>query len=65
MDEHVASDRLRDKNFERQGFKILRVWNSDVDANLDGVLAVIDLKLRENAPTRSASPTTLPLAGEG
>ena len=51
MDQHAAGDRLRDQYFEKQGFKILRFWNSDIDSNLDGVLQSIDDELRRTSPT--------------
>jgi very-short-patch-repair endonuclease len=52
MEPHASKDRLRDQHFEKQGFKILRFWNSDVDANLNGVLEFIDAQLRDRgSPT--------------
>ena len=62
FDEHVGRDSIRDRHFMRDGFKVLRLWNNDVDKNLHGVLEAIDHELT-NAPTRSASPTTLPRWG--
>ena len=63
-DEHAARDRRRDRPFMRDGFRVLRFWNSDVDQNLIGVLETIDVALQEKqAPTRSPPATTLPLRG--
>jgi very-short-patch-repair endonuclease len=63
LDDHASSDRERDQHFERQGFKTLRFWNSDVDRNLWGVLETIDRELRaRSAPPRPFGPT-LPLRG--
>jgi len=63
FDAHAARDQERDKYFIDQGFKVLRFWNNEVDGNLNGVLQVINDELRQSSPTRSASPTTLPLRG--
>jgi very-short-patch-repair endonuclease len=62
-DAHADRDRKREKVFSICAFKVLRFWNNEVDTNLSGVLEVIDQELRANSPTRSASPTTLPLRG--
>jgi very-short-patch-repair endonuclease len=45
-DAHAASDLRRDRHFEREGFRVLRYWNCDVDGNLEGVLEDIDRELR-------------------
>jgi len=63
IDSHAIRDGVRDMKFSEQGFKVLRFWNSDVDRNLEGVLHTIDRELHSESPTRSASPTTLPLRG--
>ena len=34
-------DEQRQKFIERQGFKVLRFWNDDIDGNLEGVVLVI------------------------
>ena len=36
-----ARDLIRDKYFERRGYRVLRYWNNDVHSNLDGVLITI------------------------
>ena len=38
-------DAMRDSILARAGFKTLRFWNSDVDANLDGVMLTIQQAL--------------------
>ena len=35
--EHAERDRIRDEILRSKGFKILRVWNSEVNNNLEGV----------------------------
>jgi very-short-patch-repair endonuclease len=34
-------DQVRDAFFSSQGFRVLRFWNSDIDANLAGVMESI------------------------
>ena len=34
-------DTARDAWFQGQGFTVLRVWNSDVDGNLEGVMQLV------------------------
>jgi very-short-patch-repair endonuclease len=41
MADGVRSDRARDAFLQSQGFRILRFWNSDIDASLDGVMESI------------------------
>ena len=57
-------DRMRDRHFEQQDFKMLRFWNHEVDRNLAGVLEVIETELRRRPPTPAlrADP---PPSGEG
>jgi very-short-patch-repair endonuclease len=38
-------DAMRDNILRRAGFRTLRFWNTDVDANLDGVVATIQQAL--------------------
>jgi very-short-patch-repair endonuclease len=37
----IASDATRTAFLEREGFRVLRFWNQDVDASVDGVLEAI------------------------
>ena len=59
--QHAESerDKVRDRWFARNGFRVLRFWNNDVLTNLDGVSTAIISVLaeRQNEPS--------PLAGEG
>jgi very-short-patch-repair endonuclease len=41
MPEGAQSDQVRDVFLQSQGFRILRFWNSDIDANLAGVMESI------------------------
>src|SRR3954468_7136460 len=50
VDKHADKDRVRDLRLTRDGFRVLRFWNNEVDRNLDGVLTVIDAELRGSTP---------------
>ncbi len=52
-------DRLRDRWFEKQGFKVLRFWNHDILKRTELVLKVILLACE------SPSPQPSPVKGEG
>jgi very-short-patch-repair endonuclease len=41
MPEGARSDQTRDAFLQSQGFTVLRFWNSDIDANLGGVMESI------------------------
>ena len=43
---HTAHDARRTRWLEEQGFVVLRVWNTDVRDNLDGVVDAISAELR-------------------
>ncbi|MDQ2078956.1 DUF559 domain-containing protein [Xanthobacteraceae bacterium Astr-EGSB] len=62
FDAHAKRDAVRDRNRHKQGFRVLRFWNSDIDRNLDGVLMVVDEALQDPTPGLRPDP---PLAGEG
>jgi very-short-patch-repair endonuclease len=63
FDQHQVRDLRRDAKLAREGFRVLRFWNSDVDKNLSGVLELIDNSLREIDPTRPPAAATLHLRG--
>ena len=54
------NDLHRDRFMEAKGFKVLRFWNNDVLANLEGVCSVIAHCLVERCPHHS-----LPACAEG
>ena len=57
--EQVARDARHTKFLESQGYRVLRFWNNEVLANIDGVLEVIHSAIL-------ATPTpTPPHKGEG
>ena len=64
FDAHAQADAHRDTIFAKQGFRVLRFWNHDIDGNLEGVLTVIHDALREPPPGR-ASFGHPPPSGEG
>jgi very-short-patch-repair endonuclease len=64
-----SGDRERDEWLRQRGVTVLRLWNSEITANLPGVLEVIaakisELKSQELTPTRR-SRADLPLSGGG
>jgi very-short-patch-repair endonuclease len=40
-----AADATRDQRLNADGYRVLRFWNNDVLANLEGVLTVIQSEL--------------------
>lgn len=46
-DDQAAHDLVRDRVLEREGFRVLRFWNSAVRENLDGVMYSIRAALEE------------------
>jgi very-short-patch-repair endonuclease len=57
-------DAMRDAIFRRAGFCTLRFWNSDIDSNLDGVMAAIQGALA-NPPSPSWGGTADPEDRQG
>src|SRR6266550_589289 len=55
MPEGVRSDQLRDATLQSQGFAVRRFWNSDIDANLAGVMESILSALRDPPPDRPSA----------
>jgi very-short-patch-repair endonuclease len=53
-DHEIASDARRERYLRDQGFRILRVWNSDVRQNIHGVMDSIVAAL--DTPTPDPSP---------
>ena len=59
----LEADQIRDAVLRKEGFKVLRFWNIDVD--MDGVIETILPALRQSTPTRQPSAATLLTRGEG
>ena len=57
------SDKVRQKDIEESGFRVLRFWNNEVLDNLDGVLSVIANELADG-PHPSPGPSGRPLPKE-
>ncbi|KAF1726543.1 endonuclease domain-containing protein [Pseudoxanthomonas japonensis] len=51
----AASDRTRDCFLQCEGFHVLRFWNNEVMANLDGVRALILRRLGHSPPSQPSS----------
>jgi very-short-patch-repair endonuclease len=50
MPEGALADQVRDTFLRSQGFRVLRFWNSDIDANLAGVMESILNTLKHPSP---------------
>ncbi len=61
-DEGLAYDQHRDARLASLGYRVMRVWNSDIDSNLSGVIDSITLALTPPA-AQCAAPS--PLREEG
>ena len=48
--EQTAADNRRTRWLEREGYRVLRVWNNDVLGNMDGVLIAVLAELRSPRP---------------
>jgi very-short-patch-repair endonuclease len=64
FDAQVRRDAARDNDLTRQGYRVLRFWNNEIDRNLEGVLTLIDDALR-NPPPGLATLGHPPPSGEG
>jgi very-short-patch-repair endonuclease len=62
-DEAAARDTVRDDVLRREGFQVLRFWNTEVNDNLDGVMETIQRALATVPPTRPPPGATLPTRG--
>lgn len=44
-DKQIELDKVRDEYLRKRGYRILRIWNNELDENLDGVLDEIYYRL--------------------
>lgn len=44
-----TADEIRDRRLTEQGYKVVRFWNNDVLANIDGVLTILQQELSDRA----------------
>ena len=65
LESNAVRDNKRDAHFIRQGYKVLRFWNNEVDKNLGGVLQAIDEELRRHSPHPAGFAGHPPPLGEG
>lgn len=61
----VQRDATRDAYLEALGFRVIRVWNVDVDQNLDGVVELILLALQTPPGPPHSAAVHPPRSGEG
>jgi very-short-patch-repair endonuclease len=45
----IAADRQRQRDLERMGYRIVRVWNGDVSGNIEGVLDALLAELQKGS----------------
>ena len=48
-----AKDKRRDEFLKQEGWKVMRVWNSDIDKNLEGVMASVWQMMASPSPQPS------------
>jgi very-short-patch-repair endonuclease len=66
FDRHVSADRIRDATLHDLGFRVLRFWNGEVDADLDSAVETILARIAAGAdPTPVAAATRPSPEGEG
>lgn len=58
MDDEIARDARREQYLRDQGFRVVRVWNSEVRENIEGVMDVI-------VDALGPPPPSPPRKGEG
>jgi very-short-patch-repair endonuclease len=65
LDANARRDRARDTKLVSLGFRVIRVWNLDIEQNLSGVIETILTACNERiVPAPDAARRTLP-SGEG
>jgi very-short-patch-repair endonuclease len=55
-DDETRRDAIRERYLREQGFRIVRVWNSDVTRNMEGVMDTIVAALHTPTPNPNPSP---------
>ncbi len=60
FDEHARRDVKRDAHFIRDGYRVLRFCNNEVDQSLYGVLTLIDEALQAATPSDRPSQESKP-----
>jgi len=60
-DEQEVRDQVRDTVLKREGFTVLRFWNSAVRQNLDGVMATVREALGAVSPPCPLRGLSLPM----
>ncbi len=60
-----ARDAVRDGWLKGQGFEVLRVWNFEVERNIEGVMQVVLDAVERAVPAEAPPPHPSPTRGEG
>ena len=55
-----AADKVRDAYLKKEGYRVLRFWNNEVNANMDGVLTAILSALETYPPPHQFTANVLP-----
>ena len=58
FDGHGKADMVRDATLEKRFYRVLRFWNIDIDAEIDGVMLRILEALNEPHPRHATGPSS-------
>lgn len=61
-DDQAARDEIRDRVLMKEGFRVLRFWNNQLDQNINGVMDAIIIAL-ESRPPWPLRDLSLPING--
>ena len=56
----LEKDFVRDEFLKKEGFRVIRIWNSDIYKNLEGVVEYIKQEITALSPTPKSEISTLP-----
>ena len=56
----LQKDFVRDEFLKKEGFRVIRIWNSDIYKNLEGVVEYIKQEITALSPTPKSEISTLP-----
>ena len=56
-DENIEKDKIRDLYFKQNGFKVIRIWNNEINQNIEGVIE--NIKNEIECPPLAGGPKSL------
>ena len=59
------ADRERDRHLAERGYRVVRFWNNEVLANIEGVIAALEIALHAAPHPSPLTPALSPQAGRG